>query len=115
MSHNAAGRRADRAKIGAEKRLLAVAIVPVAKPEQTMVATQLVPARRLPRADWHQERHADATAIGVCGGPAETQHVVSAGRTERRPVPEPVQIAGRRHQENGTRVGLVSAGQRRRV
>lgn len=126
VPHHAARRRADRVETGAEKHLLAVAVVPVAEPEQTVVAAHVVPAWRLPRADRQQEHHAHATRasaadVVVVGGPSEAPHVVPVGRAQRRTVPEPVQVAGRRHPESATRrrrrrrIRIYPARQRRRV
>lgn len=125
VSHHAARRRADRAETVAEKRVLTVTVVPVAEPEQALVTAHVVPAGRLPRADRHQEHHANAARAGGGGPPVDGQappRVVPVGRAQRRTVPEPVQVAGRRHPESATRRGrggrriwLGSARQRRRV
>jgi len=48
VPHHATGRRADCAKINAKERLHDVAVIPVAEPEQAVVAAHVVPARRLP-------------------------------------------------------------------
>lgn len=58
VPHHAARRRADRraAENRAEKRLLAVAVVPVAEPEQAVVAAHVVPAGRLSGANGRQEQ-----------------------------------------------------------
>lgn len=122
VPHHAAGRRAGRAETVAEKRLLAVAVVAFAEPEPAVVvvvvAAHVVPAGRLPRADRHQEQRADAVARDGGGGPGqEAQHqrqrvVVSVGRAQRRTVPEPVQVVGRRHQE--TAAGRLGSARQRR-
>lgn len=58
VSYHAARRWADR-RAGSEKRLFAVAVVPVAEPVQAVVAAHVVSAGRLPRADGLQEQHAN--------------------------------------------------------
>lgn len=137
VSHHAARRRADRVETGAgaqaEERILAVVVVAVAEPEQAVVAAHVVPAGRVPRADGRrqeEQRYAGAggrgavvvvVSVGGGGGGGDgrprpaARPVVSVGRAQGRTVPEPIQVAGRRHQETYHSLRFGPARQRRRV